>query len=70
MITGAQPLFEGMKRACGEALLGFRAKGRKAVEGREGYRVREGPGLYDGLFRAENCDIGAQNTYFRDIYLE
>jgi putative transposase len=62
LAVGSRPFVEKVK-----ALLGFRAKGREVVEGGEGYQVREGPAVYNPLFRAENEDIGPGNTYFWDV---
>jgi len=53
-----------------KALLGFRAKGREVIEGREGYQVREEPAPYNALFGAEKDDIGLENTYLWDIKTE
>ncbi|MEJ2726550.1 MAG: hypothetical protein P8175_18315 [Deltaproteobacteria bacterium] len=44
-------------------LLGFKAKGRKVVEGSEGYQLREAAGHYNALFRAEKDDIAPENTW-------
>ncbi len=48
--------------------LGIRAKGRKVVETGEAYQLREPQVSYSSNFGLENDDIGAENTYFRDVY--
>jgi hypothetical protein len=48
--------------------LGIRAKGRKVVEAGEAYQLRELQVSYPANFGLENDDIGAENTYFRDVY--
>ena len=50
-------------------LLGFRAKGRKIIKGKEGHLVREAPAHYNVSLGVENEDMGPQNTYFWDINL-
>lgn len=60
--VGSQPFVEKVK-----TLLGFRAKGRKVIEGAEGYQVREGSVPYNVLFRVEKEDIGLENTYFWNV---
>jgi putative transposase len=51
-------------------LLGFKAKGRKVVEGSEGYQLREAAGDYNALLGAEKDDIAPENSYFWDINTE
>jgi len=63
--VGSRPFVEKVK-----ALLGFRAKGRKVIEGVEGYQVREGSARYGALFGAEKDDIGLENTYSWEINTE
>lgn len=46
--VGSRPFVEKVK-----ALLGYRAKGREMIKGREGYQVREGPVTYDALIGAK-----------------
>ena len=60
--VGSRPFVERVK-----ALLGFRARGRKVIEGANGYQVKEGPATYDALFGVKNGDIGPQNAYFWDV---
>jgi hypothetical protein len=48
--------------------LGIRAKGRKVVETGEAYQLREPQVFYPSNFGLENDDIGAENTYFWDVY--
>ena len=48
--------------------LGIRAKGRKVVETGEAYQLREPQVSYPSNFGFENDDIGAENTYFWDVY--
>ena len=45
-------------------------KGRKVIEGAEGYQVREGSARYGILFGAEKDDIGLENTYSWEINTE
>ena len=45
-------------------------KGRKVIEGAEGYQVREGSARYGALFGAEKDDIGLENTYSWEINTE
>jgi len=52
-----------------KALLGFKAKGRKIIEGCEGYHLREGAAPYTTVFRAEKDGIGP-DTCFWDINIE
>jgi putative transposase len=64
--VGSRPFVEKVK-----ALLGHRAKGRKVIEGTEGYQVREeGPSPYNTFFGAEKDDISLENTYFCNFNLE
>ena len=44
-------------------LLGFRARGRKVIEGFEGYQLRERSAGYEAFFGAQKNDIGFENTY-------
>jgi hypothetical protein len=46
---------------------GGKAKGRHILKGAEGYNLREEAAPYNTFFRAENNDIGPENTYFWDI---
>jgi len=50
-----------------KSLLGFRAKGREAMEAGEGYQLREEAAHYKALFSAEKCDIDPENTYLWDV---
>jgi len=50
-----------------EALLGFKAKGRNVIESGVGYQLREGGVRYKALFKAENGNIGPENTFFWDF---
>jgi putative transposase len=52
-----------------KALLGFRARGRKIIEGGEGYQVREEPEDYNPFFNVEKEDIGPENAYFWNVNL-
>jgi len=63
--VGSRPFVEKLK-----ALLGFRTKGREVIVGGEGYQVREGPALYNAVFRAEKDDIDPENTHLWDIKTE
>ena len=47
---------------------GIRAKDRKVVEARTAYQLREPQVAYPANFGLENDDIGAENTYFWDVY--
>ncbi len=60
--VGSRSFIENVK-----GLLGFRAKGRKVIEGCEGYHLREGGAHYQALFDAENDDIGPESTNLWDI---
>ena len=60
--VGNRPFVEKVKE-----LLGFRAKGRKIIEAKKGYQVREAPAHYNGFFGVENEDIGPKNAYFWDV---
>ena len=53
-----------------KATLGFRAKGRKIIEGTEGFQVREEESAYNGFFDAEKRIIGRQNTYSWNLKTE
>jgi hypothetical protein len=48
--------------------LGIRAKGRKVVGAGPAYQLREPQVSYLVYFGLENDDIGAENTYFWDVY--
>lgn len=50
--------------------LGTRAKGREVREMEGQFELREPGALYKGHFGPENNDIGAENTYFWNDYLE
>jgi hypothetical protein len=50
-----------------KALLGFRARGRKILEGDGGYQVRDESAGYNAFFEAEKEDIGPENTYLWSI---
>lgn len=50
-----------------KARLGFKAKGRDAIEASEGYQLRESPANYKAFLGAEKDDIGFENTYFWDV---
>ena len=62
--VGNRPFVEKVKE-----LLGFRAKGRKVIKGKERYQVREAPTHYNVLSGVENENIGLINTYFWDVNL-
>ncbi len=47
-----------------KALLGFKAKGRNVIESGVGYQLREGGVRYKSFFKAENDDIGPENSFF------
>jgi len=47
--------------------LGIRAKGRKVLEGGEGYQLREPQASYSDVFDTKNADIGPENSYFWNI---
>jgi hypothetical protein len=47
-----------------KALLGFKAKGRKVIEGSKGYQLREADGHYEAVFRAKKDDIAPEITWF------
>jgi hypothetical protein len=53
-----------------KALLGFKAKARKAIEGSEGYQLREAAGHNKAFFRAEKHDIAPENTWFWAVNTE
>ena len=58
--VGGRSFVEAVK-----SLLGFRAKGREALEvGERGYQLREGAAHYNARFEAEKSDIALENTYF------
>ena len=61
--VGTQEFVENIKQK-----LGFKAKGRKVVETEEVYQLREPQVSYPANFGLENDDIGAENTYFWDLY--
>ena len=50
--------------------LGIRAKTRKVREMAGQFELREPEASYSGHFKAKKGDIGAENTYFWDDYLE
>jgi hypothetical protein len=56
--VGSKPFVEGVKE-----LLGFRAKGRKVIEARKGYQVREGSAPYNASLGTEKEDIASENSY-------
>ena len=60
--VGSRSFVENVK-----ALLGFRAKGRDAIGGNEGYQLREGSARYKALFGADKDDIGPENIYFWSV---
>jgi putative transposase len=60
--VGSRPFIEKVKN-----VLRFRAKGRKVIEGFEGYQLRERFADYEAFFGAEKDDIGLGNTYRWDI---
>jgi hypothetical protein len=60
--VGSRPFIENVKN-----VLGFRAKGRKVIEGFEGYQLRERFGGYEAFFAAQKDDMGLENTYRWDI---
>ena len=53
-----------------KARLGFRAKGRDAIEGGGGYQLREKSAGYKALFEAKKADIGLKNAYFWNVKVE
>ena len=61
--VGTQGFVENIKQK-----LGFKAKGRKVVETEKVYQLREPQVSYPANFGLENDDIGAENTYFWDLY--
>jgi len=61
--VGTQEFVENIKQK-----LGFKAKGRKVVETEKVYQLREPQVSYPANFGLENDDIGAENTYFWDLY--
>jgi hypothetical protein len=63
--VGSRSFIENVK-----ALLGFRAKGGRAIEGGEAYELREGSAHYGAFFKGENDNIGLKNTYFWEINTE
>ena len=60
--VGSMPFVDNVK-----ACLGFRAKWRSAIEGGEGYQLREAPARYNAHFGAENVNIGPENLHFWDV---
>jgi putative transposase len=60
--VGSKAFVEKLK-----ALLGFRARGRKILEGDGGYQVRDESAGYNAFFEAEKEDIGPENTYLWSI---
>jgi putative transposase len=63
--VGSKSFIENVK-----ALLGFRAKGRRVIEGSEAYQLREGSAHYRAFFEGENENIGLENTYLWEINTE
>jgi hypothetical protein len=49
-------------------VLGIRAKGRKVVEARPVYQLREPQVSYLTDFSLENDAVGVENTYFWNVY--
>ncbi len=49
--------------------LGILAKGRKAMEVKDGYQLREPSVFYGSHSKDKNVDIGADNTYFWGVNL-
>lgn len=60
--VGSQAYVEKVK-----ALLGSRARGRKIIEGGEGYQVREEPEAYIPFSSGEKENIGPENAYFWNV---
>jgi len=56
--VGSRPFIEKVKN-----ILRFRARGRKFIEGLEGYQLREKSAGYKAFFGAQKEDIGLENTY-------
>ncbi len=52
-----------------KSMLGVLAKGRKTIETKEGYQLREPSALYGSHSKVKNEDIGTDNTYYWDINL-
>ena len=52
------------------ALLDFTAKGRDAVDGGEGYQLREEAAHYKALFGVEKNDTGLEDAYRWDVTAE
>ncbi len=63
--VGSKSFIENVK-----AVLGFGARGRKVIEGSEGYQLREGADCYQAVSEAENADIGPENTYLWNVKAE
>ncbi|MBL7174394.1 MAG: hypothetical protein ISS66_01090 [Desulfobacteraceae bacterium] len=63
--VGSRSFIENVK-----ALLGFRAKGRRVIEGSEAYHLREGSAHSGAFFGGENENIGIENIYFLDVNIE
>jgi putative transposase len=60
--VGSKAFVEKLK-----ALLGFRARGRRILEGDGAYQVREESAGYNAFFEAEKEDIGPENTYLWNV---
>ena len=63
--VGSRSFVEAVK-----SLLGFRAKGREAMEADEGYQLREEAAHYKAFSRAEKSDIGPENTYLWEVEMK
>ena len=63
--VGSQPFVESVKK-----LLGIKAKGRKVVEGTEGFRLKKEGSPYQALFEVENSEIDHDNAYHLDINVD
>ena len=62
---GAGLLLENVKE-----LLGFKAKGRNVIEGRERYQLREASVHYKALLGTEKDDIAPESTCFWAVNTE
>ena len=51
-------------------LLGFKAKGRNVIEGRERYQLREASVHYKALLGTEKDDIAPESTCFWAVNTE
>ncbi len=49
--------------------LGILAKGRKAMETKDGYQLREPSVFYGSHSKGKNVDIGVDNTYYWNVNL-